>query len=101
MMQKAVVFNVKDNVATALSDLKAGDIIELGVGDSTVTINLAADVPFGHKFSLTGIKADSTVIKYGEVIGIATLDISPGDYVHVHNVNSARARGDITGGRLS
>ena len=38
------------------------------------------------------------VLKYGEVIGKASRAISPGDWVHIHNVESARARGDIEGG---
>lgn len=98
MKQKAVVFNSKDNVATALADLKAGDTLELNAGDTKLTIKLTAPVPFGHKFSLDNIASGSPVIKYGEAIGIATTTIQPGDYVHVHNVASARARGDLAGG---
>jgi altronate dehydratase len=30
------------------------------------------------------------VSKYGEVIGKASQDITPGDYVHIHNVQSNR-----------
>ena len=62
-------------------------------------IKLAADIPFGHKFSLYEIKADSPVIKYGEVIGMSTTTIKLGDYVHTHNVVSARGRGDLEGDR--
>ncbi len=35
------------------------------------------------------------VRKYGEVIGLANAPISPGDHVHVHNVESQRGRGDL------
>ena len=34
------------------------------------------------------------IIKYGESIGGATSNIKKGDYVHVHNLESLRARGD-------
>lgn len=34
------------------------------------------------------------ITKYGEEIGIATQEIRPGDYVHVHNLDSMRGRGD-------
>ncbi len=34
------------------------------------------------------------VYKYGESIGRATQEIKSGDYVHVHNVESERGRGD-------
>ena len=98
LRQKAVVLNSKDNVATALADLKAGDTVELNAGEKTIAIKLTAPVPFGHKFSLVNIESGSPVIKYGEAIGIATATIQPGDYVHVHNVVSARGRGDLAGG---
>jgi altronate dehydratase small subunit len=93
-----VVLNPKDNVATTLAPLKAGQVLELPVGGRTVRITLAADVPFGHKFGLTQIAPGAEVIKYGEVIGTATVAIRPGDYVHVHNVASGRGRGDLAGG---
>jgi altronate dehydratase small subunit len=99
LKQKAVVMNPKDNVATALANLKAGDALELGVGGEIRTVKLTSDVPFGHKLSLSKIGLDSPVIKYGEVIGLATTAIEPGDYVHIHNVVSARGRGDLEGGK--
>jgi len=96
LKQQAVVLNPKDNVATALCYLEAGSILQLKVGEQIAEIKLRAPVPFGHKFSLTQIAAGSPVIKYGEVIGTSTKAIQPGDYVHVHNVASARGRGDLT-----
>lgn len=98
MIQKAVILSPKDNVATALADLQAGDNLELKTGEKDLTIKLTNPVPFGHKFSLASIASGSPIIKYGEVMGTATADIQPGDYVHVHNVVSARGRGDLTGG---
>lgn len=94
MKQKAVVLNSKDNVATALAALKAGDILKLEVGGETQEVKLTTDVPFGHKFSLSKIEPNSPVIKYGEVIGVSTTTIKPGDYVHIHNVVSTRGRSD-------
>ena len=98
MKQKAVILNTKDNVATALADLKAGDTLELEVGGETKEVRLTTDIPFGHKFSLSKIEPDSPVIKYGEIIGVSTATIKPGDYVHIHNVVSKRGRGDLEGG---
>ena len=99
MKQKAVVLNPKDNVATALTNLKTGDSLTLQIGGETRTVKLVADVSFGHKFSLSQIEPDSLVIKYGEVIGVATTTIETGDYVHIHNVVSTRGRGDLEGGK--
>ena len=98
MKQRAVVLSPKDNVATTLVNLKAGDTLELEVGSQTRIVKLTTDVPFGHKLSLSRIGPDSPVIKYGEVIGISTTLIEPGDYVHTHNMVSARGRGDLEGG---
>lgn len=99
MKQKAVVLSSKDNVATALADLKAGDTLELEVGGKPRAVELTTDIPFGHKFSLFKTERNSPVIKCGEVIGISTAIIEPGDYVHIHNVVSARGRGDLVGGK--
>lgn len=98
MKQKAVVLSPKDNVATALADLKAGDTLKLEIHGQTQAVKLATDVPFGHKLSLSRIEPNLPVIKYGEVIGVSTALIEPGDYVHTHNVVSARGRGDLEGG---
>jgi altronate dehydratase small subunit len=96
---RAVVLSAKDNVATALDGLKAGERLELVFDSVKRAVTLKADIPFGHKFSLEEIRVDSPIIKYGEVIGLATAPIQAGDYVHVHNIASARARGDLEGGR--
>jgi len=98
LRQKAVIFDSRDNVATALADLKAGDTLALTAGEKTLVTKLTTGVPFGRKFSLANIEPGSPIIKYGETIGIATASIQPGDYVHVHNVASARGRGDLAGG---
>lgn len=98
MKQKVVIISDKDNVATTLTSLKAGDSLELEIDGHQKVIKLGADVPFGHKLSLARIEPNSPVIKYGEVIGISTAPIEPGDYVHVHNIVSARGRGDLEGG---
>ncbi len=95
--KRAVLVHPKDNVATALETLEPGDTVTLTAAETQVTVKLAASIPSGHKFSLYLLKAGSPVLKYGETIGTATQDIGPGEHVHVHNVVSNRARGDLTG----
>jgi altronate dehydratase small subunit len=87
---------MRDNVATALTDLEAGETIELKIGERDLIIRLTKPVPFGHKFSLAALKRGAQVMKYGEIIGKAVADIQPGDYVHVHNLVSMRGRGDLS-----
>lgn len=101
MKQRAVVLSPKDNVATVLADLKAGESLEVEAGGKPTSFKIARDIPFGHKFSLSRIETNSPIIKYGEVIGLSTTTIEAGDYVHIHNVVSARARGDLEGGKAA
>jgi altronate dehydratase small subunit len=87
-----IVLHPKDNVATAVADLRAGDEIRV----NGVTVKLIENVPFGHKVALTHIAAGAPVLKYGESIGLATLDIDAGSCVHTQNVESQRGRGDLS-----
>lgn len=91
-VRRAIVLNPKDNVAIAISDLKSGDFIELTLGNEAIKIVLVNDIPFGHKFSIRDIKEGEYIIKYGEVIGIATKDIRKGEHVHIHNVSGLRGK---------
>jgi altronate dehydratase small subunit len=86
----ALVLEESDSVATALTDLPAGR----EVASDEWTLTLAEDVPFGHKFALEPLPAGTPVFKYGEVIGRTTRDVDPGEWVHTHNCESTRARGD-------
>jgi altronate dehydratase len=86
-----VVISAADNVATALEALDEGRTIAIG-GTSIV---VRRPIPSGHKVALRAIAAGGAVIKYGSPIGTATAAIEPGDHVHVHNVASARGRGDL------
>ena len=88
---RALQLAERDTVVTALEDLEAG--IELPRSDGRVIV-LREEVPFGHKVALTRIDAGDSVYKYGEVIGRATRDIEPGEWVHTHNCESTRGRGD-------
>ena len=65
----------------------AGWIMET---DETVSVQALVEVPLGHKLALADIKADDTIIKYGNDIGRAIADIPKGGYVHVHNVKTKR-----------
>lgn len=92
---RAIVINEKDNVATALEDIPAGARVKIRVGAEEHEIQVVTPIQFGHKFALRPIPKGGDVIKYGEVIGKTTADISPGEHVHVHNVESQRGRGDL------
>lgn len=85
-----------DSVAVAVRDLARGPV-EGGHlrGASSVTVELLDDVPLGHKLALTDITAGQDVIEYGTRVAVAVKDIRKGEYVHVHNVRSARWQNSV------
>lgn len=92
MAQRAILMDAADNVATALADLAAGSVVEVlaKANHAGCMAHVTGDIPFGHKFALRPIEEGTPVIKYGCVIGTATVGISPGQHVHVHNTRSIR-----------
>ena len=94
-MKPALVISAHDNVATALEPLAAGSTVQIG----ETALAVVDEVPRGHKIALRAIRRGEPVVKYGSTIGTASLDIAAGAHVHVHNVASARGRGDLSGSR--
>lgn len=94
-MRRAIVLDELDNVATALEDIEPGETVLVRLPEGELNLKVCARIPFGHKFSIKPIKRGESVIKYGEIIGKATEDIEVGEWVHVHNVESTRGRGDL------
>jgi altronate dehydratase len=86
----AICSDASDNVAVALAELTSAAIVQ--GAEATQVIDLIDAIPAGHKFAVTFIKAGAPVMKYGQPIGTATVDISAGAHVHVHNVTSNRAQ---------
>lgn len=88
--------NEMDNVAVVFSEeAKVG--VDLNVKDhkgGIQIIKLKSDIPYGHKVAVKSIKIGEPIFKYGEEIGVATMNIEPGEHTHVHNLDSQRSRGD-------
>src|SRR5438105_4177425 len=80
----AIHLRPEDNVAVAVKNLPAGS--ELGHNGSVLA--LGRSVGLGHKLALRPIRKGEAVYKYGQIIGFASKDISPGEHVHVHNVSA-------------
>lgn len=86
-----------DNVATIFAN-GIVDGTEVEVRDkkgASETITVHGDVPYGHKIALRDIAKGEPIMKYGESIGAASHDIKKGDYVHIHNMDAMRGRGDL------
>lgn len=91
-MKRAIRMSPSDNVITSLADLDAGETIQVvsASQEPLHQLKVLKPVPFGHKLAWTQIDKGGSILKYGEVIGIASQPIAQGDYVHIYNVESAR-----------
>jgi hypothetical protein len=84
----AVILSEKDNVATALVDMPAGEYI-FSSGESGTTITVPEDIMAGFKIALSDIGEAEPIFKYGYMIGKAKVDIKKGHCVHIHNLISS------------
>jgi altronate dehydratase small subunit len=99
LKKQAVVINPKDNFATCVDSFPVGSTISFFRGGLVETLLLVQDIPLGHKVAISPISLGEDVIKYAESIGVASIDIKPGQHVHVHNMESKRGRGDLHSGK--
>lgn len=81
-----IVLHARDNVATALIDLTAGEYV---FGDNQTRIQIREEIKAGFKIAIANIDAQKPILKYGHVIGHAKTAISIGDCVHIHNLISS------------
>jgi altronate dehydratase len=88
----AIAIHPDDDVAVALRDLAAREVVRVRRGGAIEPVAVIAAIPLGHKLALRAIAAGAVVRKYGEAIGAASAAIAPGEHVHVHNLKSQRAR---------
>ncbi len=92
----AMIIEEEDNVATCLEKVEKGGSVCLmlnGKMGETLTANQA--IPYIHKICIKPLKKGEHCIKYGLSIGVASKNIKVGDYIHIHNIESARGRGDL------
>jgi altronate hydrolase len=77
-----LILHPSDNIGVTTSNLEPDEHVEV----RSQGIAAQAAIPAGHKIALRPIANGERVIKYGEVIGHATENIEPGQWVHTHNV---------------
>ena len=83
-MQEYIRIHPEDNVAVALTDLPPGKVLEFG----PLQVTLLQSVPRGHKIALSSMEKDAPVIKYGNPIGYTKEAVSPGAWMHTHNIRT-------------
>lgn len=83
----AIHVNDCDNVGTALKILNKSD--------RALGVTIKEQIPKGHKFATKDILKGQPIIKYGAHIGVANRNIKSGEWVHIHNIDGERGRGDL------
>lgn len=89
---KFLIHKRGDHVGVATSDIEAGEQV-VGVfmdDDSTVEVTARGAIPLGHKIAIEPREPGAEVLEYGTRIGLAPDGWDVGDYVHTHNIKSAR-----------
>lgn len=81
---RAIHLHPKDPVAIITGDVAQGDMVSY---DNKQLIAREA-VGRYHKIAIVALKKGELVLRYGAPIGKATRDIEPGEWVHVHNIES-------------
>ena len=81
----AIRLHPDDNVVIALTDLGSGAVVP------EVPVPLVDAVARGHKIAVAAIAPGANVIRYGQIIGAATVPIMPGQHVHTHNLGHGGA----------
>jgi (2R)-sulfolactate sulfo-lyase subunit alpha len=89
---KFLIHKRGDHVGVATSDVEAGERV-IGIymdDDSSIEVEALAAIPLGPKIAIEAIEPAGDVLEYGIRIGIAPDGLKVGDYVHTHNIKSAR-----------
>lgn len=84
-MSTILQLHPSDNVAIAIAELRQHQVLQTENGRFTVSGN----IPGMHKVAITAIRAGEMIIKYGQPIGTAMVDIEPGMHVHTHNCDAS------------
>ena len=92
MAIEAIILHPTDNTAVAVTDLPEGKELDLKAGSELRHVKLVEPITYQHKFCVAPIKKGEKVLKYGQVIGVATADIRAGEHVHIHNMVGLRIK---------
>jgi (2R)-sulfolactate sulfo-lyase subunit alpha len=89
---KFLIHKRGDHVGVATADISSGERVQ-GIfmdDDSAIEVEARADIPVGHKIAIEPLPPEAEVLEYGIRIGRAPGGFELGDYVHTHNIKSAR-----------
>lgn len=86
-MVNALLISAEDNVVTVIKEVKTGEKVVFDDGGKITEI-VTSGVPAYHKIARREIRKDENVIKYGQIMAVATQDIKMGEHIHTHNITS-------------
>lgn len=87
-MINAVIMKEIDTVVTVTKNVSYGENVSYITSSGYFSVKATSDIPINHKVAIKQVKKGNEVLKYGERIGYATMDIHIGDHVHTNNLNS-------------
>ena len=73
--------NAKDNLVVAVDTVDVGRAVD--------NVLAAQRIPRGHKMATEKIEKGAPVVKFGQIIGFASDDITPGAHIHTQNCSFA------------
>ena len=82
LSEKAIIIHSEDNVAIAKTAIGLGTVLKF----NGTRLSVGLTVQPGHKIALKSITQGQPIIRYGQVIGLATENIPQGNTIHVHNM---------------
>ena len=78
-MFNIIKLNEKDNIGIAPMDIPENK-------ELSSDLKSREYIPYGHKVSLKKISKGEFIYRYGQIIGISSKNIMPGEHVHSHNL---------------
>ncbi|WP_299774598.1 altronate dehydratase family protein [uncultured Pseudoteredinibacter sp.] len=89
-MTQCIQLSATDNCVVALEDIAANSYI------ASFEITSKENISTGHKLASHDIPKGQSIIKYGQCIATATLDIKAGEHIHSHNCSMPEGPSSIT-----
>jgi hypothetical protein len=81
-----------DLVAHVLEDVRKGQLVNVSGHANIHEVIAAEDIAAFHKIALSEIAEDDIILRGTCKIGRSVDNIKAGDWVHVHNMTSLRAK---------
>ncbi|CAM2147437.1 protein of unknown function [Pararobbsia alpina] len=81
---RLILLSPEDNCVIVARDLAEGTTLML----EGASITMPRAIATGHKLARRALSPDEKVVRYGAVIGHATVAVAKGEHLHTHNLVS-------------